>query len=297
MLVGGSPPEQLAITHRDDGGTEEVEFFGDHGLLFGCRHVPAGPVRAGLVVCPPILADFGANYQREVRLGRQLAAAGIVVQRFHPRGAGQSDGEGVDLTLDSMIEDTRAAVTRLRDRFPVDTVAVMGTRFGALAAVTVAAELGGAPVVLWEPTTEPRRYFREGLRARSVHQFKAGTGVTAGAAGPGEAEDPAAELARCGYIDLLGARVGGQLFHTPGDRDLATLMGLRPRPVLLLQLDQRDELRDEYRDLVDRWTAQGFAVTARCCPSEETWWFVHDRLTPVAAILDTTTDWLVARLP
>jgi alpha/beta superfamily hydrolase len=294
MLVGGSPPEQLAITHRDDGGAEEVEFFGDRGLLFGCRHVPPGPVRAGLVVCPPILADFGANYQREVRLGRQLAAAGIVVQRFHPRGAGQSDGDSVDLTLDSMIEDTRAAVTRLADRFPVETVAVMGTRFGALAAVAVAAELDGAPVVLWEPTTDPRRYFREGLRARSVHQFKAGTAGTAG--GTEEAEDPEAELARCGYIDLLGAPVGGPLFHTPGDRDLATLMGGRPRPVLLVQLDQREELRDEYRDLADRWTAHGISVTARCCPSEETWWFVHDRLAPAGAILDTTADWLIARL-
>ena len=287
MLVGGSPPEQLAITHRDDGGTEEVEFFGDRGLLFGCRHVPAGPVRAGLVVCPPILADFGANYQREVRLGRQLAAAGVVVQRFHPRGAGQSDGDGADLTLDSMIEDTMAAVTLSARAVARRAVAVMGTRFGALAAIAVAAGLDEAPVVLWEPTTDPRRYFREGLRARSVHQFKAGTAGR---------EDPEAELARCGFIDLLGAPVGGQLFHTPGDRDLATLMGRRPRPVLLVQLDQREELRDEYRGLVDRWTAQGFAVTARCCPSEETWWFVHDRLAPVAAILEATADWLVARL-
>jgi alpha/beta superfamily hydrolase len=290
MLVGGSPPEQLAITHRDDGGTEEVEFFGDRGLLFGCRHVPAGPVRAGLVVCPPILADFGANYQREVRLGRRLAAKGIVVQRFHPRGAGQSDGDGIDLTLESMIEDTRAAVTRLRDRFSVEAVAIMGTRFGALAAAAVAADIDGVPVVLWEPTTDPRRYFREGLRARTVHQFKAGTAGTAGA------EDPDVELARRGYIDLLGAPVGSQLFHTSGDCDLATLIGARPRPVLLVQLDEREELRDEYRDLADRWAARGFSVTARCCPSEETWWFVHDRLAPVGAILDTTADWLVARL-
>ncbi len=290
MLVGGSPPEQLAITHRDDGGTEEVEFFGDRGLLFGSRHVPAGPIRGGLVVCPPILADFGANYQREVRLGRRLASDGIVVQRFHPRGAGQSDGDAVDLTLDSMIEDTWAAVVRLRERFPLETVAVLGTRFGALAALAVAAELADAPVVLWEPTTDPRRYLREGLRARSVHQFKAGT---TGATDP---EDPEAELARRGFIDLLGAPVGRQLFDTPADRDLATLMGERPRPVLLVQLDQREELRDDYRNLVDRWTAQGFSVTARCCPSEETWWFVHDRLAPMTAILDTTADWLVDRL-
>jgi alpha/beta superfamily hydrolase len=288
MLVGGFPPEQLAITHRPDGATEEVEFFGEHGRVFGCRHVPAGRIRAGLVVCSPILSDFGANYQREVRLGRQLAGQGIVVQRFHPRGVGQSDGDAVDLTLDSMIEDARAATLRLRERYPVDTIAVLGTRFGGLAAAAVAGELDGAPVVLWEPTVSARRFFREGLRARSVHQLSAGT--TAG-------EDPEAELTRRGFIDVLGIPVGGPLFHTAAERDLAALMAGPPRPVLLLQLDERDELRDEYRALADRWTEGGFAVTAACCPSAETWWFVHDRLAPVAGILDATTDWLVAQLP
>jgi len=288
MLVGGSPPEQLAITHRPDGVTEEVEFFGDHGRVFSCRHVPAGQIRAGLVVCSPILSDFGANYQREVRLGRHLAGHGIVVQRFHPRGAGQSDGDAVDLTLDSIVEDARAAVARLRERFPVDTIALLGTRFGALAAASVAAELDGAPVVLWEPAVRPRRFFREGLRARSVHQLSAGT--TGG-------EDPEVELAHRGFIDLLGIPVGGPLFNTPAERDVSALMGGQPRPVLLLQLDERDELRDEYRAIADRWTEGGFAVTAACCRSSETWWYVHDRLAPVGTILDVTTDWLVAQLP
>ena len=142
----------------------------------GAATCPPARSRAGLVVCPPILADFGANYQREVRLGRQLAAAGVVVQRFHPRGAGQSDGDGVDLTLDSMIEDAMAAVTQLRERSPVETVAVAGHPLRRPGRERRRAPSStSAPVVLWEPTTDPRRYFREGLRARSVHQFKAGT--------------------------------------------------------------------------------------------------------------------------
>ena len=74
--AGGSRQDQPVVMRRDDGGHDEVEFFGDGELLFGCRHVPAGDVRAGLVVCPSILSDSGANYQREVRLGRQLAGPG-----------------------------------------------------------------------------------------------------------------------------------------------------------------------------------------------------------------------------
>jgi hypothetical protein len=288
MLVGGRPAARSAVTHRDDGGTEEVEFFGEDALLFGCRHVPAGDVRAGVVVCSSILSDFGANYQREVRLGRRLAADGIVVQRFHPRGVGQSDGDGTDLTLASMTQDAQLAVAHLRERFDVDVIALLGTRFGALSASAVAAELDGAPVVLWEPTVDPRRFIREGLRARSVHQLKRG--------GAGS-EDPETELARCGYVDLLGLPVGRDLFATPGGNGLAPRLGERPRPVLLVQFDQRDELRDEYRELAEQWSAEGLSVTTRCCPCDEAWWFVPDRLAPMAEVLDTTVDWLLAQVP
>jgi hypothetical protein len=287
MLVGGRPAARSAVTHRHGGGTEEVEFFGPDALLFGCRHVPAGEIRAGLVVCSPILSDFGANYQREVRLGRRLADAGVVVQRFHPRGVGQSDGDGAELTLDSMIEDATAAAAALRERFDVGFVAFLGTRFGALAAAAVAASLDDAPVALWEPTVDPRRFLREGLRARSVHQLRRG-------AEP--AEDPEAELARCGYIDLIGLPVGPGLYATPRDRDLRAQLGPRPRPVLLVQLEQREDLRDEYASLVEKWGADGFSVTARCCPTDEAWWFVPDRLAPVGDVLDTTSAWLLERL-
>ena len=286
MQAGGSRQDQPVVMRRDDGGHDEVEFFGDDELLFGCRHVPEGDVRAGLVVCPSILSDFGANYQREVRLGRQLAAAGIVVQRFHPRGTGHSDGDGSDLTLDSLVDDARAAVALLRERCPVETVMLLGTRFGALVAGAIAAELDDAPVVLWEPTTDPRRFLREGLRARAVHLVR-----QAGS----EREDPEVELERQGFVDLLGVPVGRGLFETPAGRDLGSQMGDRPRPVLLVQMDQRDDLRAEYVDLVDRWTELGFAVTAQCCPCDETWWYVHDRLAPAAHLLDVTTEWLVAR--
>jgi pimeloyl-ACP methyl ester carboxylesterase len=274
------------VLRRDDGGHDEVEFFGGAERLFGCRHVPPGPARAGLVVCPPILSDFGANYQREVRLGRQLAGAGIAVQRYHPRGTGQSDGQAAELTLDSLIEDGRAAVTRLRECTGVDSVTLLGTRFGALTAAALAAELDGASVVLWEPVTDPRRYLREGLRARAVHRV--------GRDGS-ERGDPEAELARRGFVDVLGVPVGRELFATPAERTLDAELGDRVRAVLLVQMDERDELRPEYEHLARRWAECGLDVTTRRCPCEESWWYVHDRLAPVADLLDVTAGWVLDR--
>ena len=116
----------------------------DEALLFGCLHIPAGEVRGGLVICSPILADFGANYQREVNLARHLAADGVAVQRFHPRGTGHSDGDAADLTLQSLIDDATQAFAHLRDRLPGRTIAVLGTRFSALVATRVAGARGGA---------------------------------------------------------------------------------------------------------------------------------------------------------
>ncbi|MGH8773889.1 MAG: hypothetical protein ACRDWI_01530 [Jiangellaceae bacterium] len=279
------PPVRAERVDAELGIREEVEFF-DAGAvrLFGCRHLPLGAVLGGLVICSPILSDFGANYSREVRLARRLATAGVAVQRFHPRGTGQSDGDRLDLTFDTLVADSAAAVVRLREAVDVPAVALLGTRFSALAAAAVGRDLPGAPIALWEPTTEPGRFFRDGFRARSVHHLRRG------AAGI----DPAAELAAQGYVDLLGIPVSRALVETPAHHDLLTEMGDGPRPVLLVQFEAGSDLTRPYREAVARWTAAGFPVTARLCPTDETWWFVHDRLAPVEAVLDPTADWLLA---
>src|SRR4030095_10645519 len=73
--VGGSTTSRPAVARRIDsalGVVEEVEFFGAPEPLFGCRPLPGdGAGRdLGLVVCSPVLCDFGANYRREVTLAR-----------------------------------------------------------------------------------------------------------------------------------------------------------------------------------------------------------------------------------
>jgi alpha/beta superfamily hydrolase len=285
MIAAGSPPESQAVMVRDDGGTEEVAFLGDEALLFGCLHIPAGEVRGGLVICSPILADFGANYQREVNLARHLAADGVAVQRFHPRGTGHSDGDAADLTLQSLIDDATQAFAHLRDRLPGRTIAVLGTRFSALVATRVAGA-HGQPLVLWEPVTDPQRYIKEGLRARAVNAMRSGV----------QPEEPADELARRGFVDLLGIPVGRELLGTASDVGLAAELGEQPCPVLLVQLDQRDELRDDYVALREQLQSRRCDVTAHCFPLAESWWFVHDRLAPTEAVVEATVRWLLARL-
>ena len=84
----------LEILGSGPDGHEEIEFFGETESLFGCRHMPASTdASAGVVICSPLFTDATVNSHREMRVGRWLARAGIVAQRFHYRGTGESDGD------------------------------------------------------------------------------------------------------------------------------------------------------------------------------------------------------------
>jgi alpha/beta superfamily hydrolase len=130
---------------------EEVELFGGPDLLFGCRHVPPIPATAGVVVCSPLPYGSGTVYLPDARLGRHLARAGIVAQRFHYRGTGHSDGDAAAITLDTMVEDARDALDHMRQRCGAENVGLVGVAAGATVAALLARDLPGAPVALWRP--------------------------------------------------------------------------------------------------------------------------------------------------
>jgi pimeloyl-ACP methyl ester carboxylesterase len=141
------------LRHGATSGTahEEVEFFGGPDLVFGCRHVPDAPPVAGVVVCSPLPYGAMSVYLPDARLGRHLARAGVVVQRFHYRGTGHSDGDPAAITLDTMADDAHGALAHLRDQCGVERVGLVGTAAGATVAALLARDLPGAPVALWRP--------------------------------------------------------------------------------------------------------------------------------------------------
>ncbi|HKE74813.1 MAG TPA: hypothetical protein VKB57_14425 [Acidimicrobiales bacterium] len=288
---GGRRLARAARAERVDRGLgirEEVEFFGAPERLFGCRHLPMDGPAAGaplaVVICPPVLADFGANYQREVRLARRLAAAGLPVQRFHPRGTGHSDGDRADLSFAALVDDCRAAVERLRETCGPAAVALVGSRLSALAAAVADGE-GGSPLVMWDPVPSLRSYLRGGLRARAVHRVgKVG-------AAP---EGPDDQRARTGYVDVLGIPVGPALLDAGDVPVLGEAVAGGPRPLLLVQFAP-GELTPPYAAAAAAWRERAIDVTAAVCPCDESWWFIPDRRAPADAVLDTTAAWLAAR--
>jgi pimeloyl-ACP methyl ester carboxylesterase len=293
-----SLPERAArwSTRVDEGRRirEELEFFGPTpSKLFGCLHAPLDRPFGGLVICSPVHAEFLKNYRREVDLARVLAGRGIAVQRFHYRGTGNSEGEAEEATFDSMCEDVAFAAERLVDKTGVTNLAFLGTRWGALTAAAAARNFPGVPLALWEPVTDPRRNFTQIYRAALIPELKEG--------GTRALDEPAIQqLERNGSLDILGYSIHWSQYENAVQHSLDGLLGEDPRPLLLVQISRRDELRGDHARLLSRLKESGFSIANRIVAGDETWWFASEP-SQVAVVsnglIDVTTRWLLDCLP
>jgi hypothetical protein len=297
-------------------GHEEIELFGETESMFGCRHMPAsGHTVAGVVVCSPLFGDADINAHREMRIGRWLARAGIAVQRFHYRGTGESDGDPARIGFASLVDDARRALAHLRESCDVERIGVLGTRMSALVAARVARDLEGAPLALWQPVVDPRRYLDDSVavltgRRRSEPGVLPGTAPPSSAPVPAAAEPPPAlgppepgttappraTSAATRAAAFLGSPLGRDLFDPGVIDNVVDAAGQRPRPVLLVQLHRRVGLAPEYRAAIGRWQARGCPVDVAYDPTEDDWWGVHEGWSPSDEVLTATASWLSSLL-
>lgn len=274
------------------GGTEQAFLFGPgEERMLGLLHRPAGDVRGALLILSPIEAELLQNYAREVHLARALTPRGIAVLRFHYRGAGNSDGESDRLTLDSMIEDGRAALEVLREAVGPAPVGFLGVRLGALAAAALTRACGAAPLAVWEPVTDGAGYFRELLRYRLMYELKRWT--------PDRPRPSTqallGDLKARGHVELFGFALHRPLHESLQGRRLEDELGDSAGPMLLLQMGGGDSLRPEHEKLATRLRARGVPVDDARVVGSTAWWFDKDEdVDP--ALTEATAQWLERRL-
>jgi alpha/beta superfamily hydrolase len=297
-------------------GHEEIEFFGAGEAMFGCRHMPAsGSASAGVVICSPVLTDAAVNHHREVRIGRWLARAGIAAQRFQYRGTGESDGDPSRLSFSSLIEDARSAAGHMREHCGVEQVGFLGSRVGGLVAARLARDFEGAPLALWQPVVDPRRYLDDCVAVLTGHPMF-DPNLVPGASHPGEAQvagppeprsatsapsapglaGPPAPTGAGRAAAFLGSPLGRELFDPSVIDNVVDAAGVRPRPVLLVQLHRRVGLAPEYRAAVGRWQARECTVDVAYDPTEDDWWTIHDGRSPSDEVLLATAAWMASQL-
>ncbi|MBZ5622361.1 MAG: alpha/beta hydrolase [Acidobacteriia bacterium] len=117
--------------------------------------------RMAAVVCHPHPLYGGTMHNKVVyRIARGLRRTGAVVLRFNFRGAGNSQGEHAHLAGE--IEDARAALAWLRDRYPALPFALAGFSFGARAITRLGCVMEGATWLMavgYPPSHGPTEYF------------------------------------------------------------------------------------------------------------------------------------------
>lgn len=99
--------------------------------------------REACLVCHPHPLYGGTMHNKVVyRLARGMRRAGAVVLRFNFRGVGRSAGEHGHLTGE--IEDARAALVWLRERYPDVPYSLAGFSFGSRVITRLGCETSGA---------------------------------------------------------------------------------------------------------------------------------------------------------
>jgi alpha/beta superfamily hydrolase len=292
--IGRDPSsESSAVSVSEDGFTELAEFRGPPGeRLFCYLHLPRSTPRGAVVVCSPLHGEFARNYRREVLLARALAEAGHAVLRFHYRFTGNSDGDGVHLTFDSMRADALAGIEWMTTEVPGVPLALVGTRWGSLVAASAAAEHPDVVLAFWEPLASASSFFKDAFLSRRVREVRRGVDR------PSTDQELEARLLAGDGVDVVAHRLEPALFRTSLDRTLEGELGSAARRVLAVQVGPTGSVRADLAKLAQRWEATGLHVDAIGLKGEETWWLVEERYDqqgekPVTLeLVELTKDWI-----
>ncbi len=136
-----------------------------HGTLKGNLHLPPECFAGGASAPAPgvtypamlLLHGLGGNRHEHgglfLKTAATLAQAGFIVLRVDFRGAGETGGSSLDLTIETQIQDANDAFQHLLEYKLVDPerVGVLGLSFGGLTAACLSGKRDDiAALVLWE---------------------------------------------------------------------------------------------------------------------------------------------------
>jgi hypothetical protein len=287
MRVDGAATWLSHVTRAaaDEGYAEHHGFFGSEAaVLAGTTVEPVGvAVSAGAVICPSICNDFIRNYRREVVLARAMAGRGVAVQRFHYRGTGNSSGDEADTSFDTMVEDACTAAETLAGSLEAAARWFVGTRFGAIVAAAAARRLQAPCLLLVDPASDGKSFFREGFRAGRVRDLKER------AADPVTTTKLLEELSRTGVVDVLGHRVDRVLYESSADRSAAAEIGSHLERVVVVQ--RGASLHQSSEAVVAAARDAGADVVALHVGDEHTkWWFLDEEEVPSAELVEAVLD-------
>lgn len=276
------------------GIVERARFFGSGDTqMFGMTYRPlSGDILGGVVMCPPLLAQFNAHYRRGTLLARALAGAGLAVHRFQYRGTGNSDGRIEQTTLDTLTEDTRQAEQALVDLIGTTPISFVGVSLGVYPAARGSDD--GNPLVLDSPPITGRSFFRKAFRSHAIAVMREG------ASDSPKTPEMIDQLLEHDNVSLLGFRLPRSLYVDLMERQLVDEIGLKPRPVLMVERNRSGELTGDGQKLLETLTSRSMEVEDLVLQKEDPFWYVDDsapeNVPEIAEGNSRMASWLVSRL-
>lgn len=147
---------------------EWIVFENQGEKLFGILHRPEkvdAEVPAVILLHGFASHKVGTN-RSHVHLANSLAASGVACFRFDFRGAGDSDGNLAQMSIDDLISDANAAIDYLETVPGVDPnrLGLMGSSLGGSIAVAVASKRASIKsLALWAPVASGMLWFQDWL--------------------------------------------------------------------------------------------------------------------------------------
>lgn len=134
-----NPYRRLNMTHSEI--REQIIIENEGQKIFGVMHRPLTKAP-----CPAVLICHGlgghkvGKHRLYVHLAHRLASIGIAALRIDFRGSGDSEGEFIDMTIESELSDALKALNYLQNDPSIDhdKIAIFGRSFGGVIAVLAA---------------------------------------------------------------------------------------------------------------------------------------------------------------
>jgi exosortase A-associated hydrolase 2 len=268
---------------------EEAFFFENQGdKLFCMIHFPPlqrrnanSCARVGFIFCHPFADEAFRTHRELVVYARRLAKDGFVVLRFDYRGCGDSSGDFENYTLESRISDIKRAMDVLKEKSGVESVGLLGLRFGGTLAATVATQDERVNhLILWAPIVDSARYFQFLQQSQMAHELGNFGRVISSRRAIAES------LANGGTFDLMANIISQQVYQELLSFDPWSTQTRCPEHVLIVGIEGDTTKPADLKRLKERYPASEFIMI-----KEKLFWFDKVYQAPMN-LYETTSQWL-----
>ena len=117
--------------------------------------------KTGVIICSPLGHEYLRFYKAISVLAKELSSAGFATFRFDYYGAGDSHGDETELDLSSSKTDLRLMIKEMKEGCGVDTVCLIGVRYGSLVSLASLDLVLLNALILWNPIFSGKEYLSD----------------------------------------------------------------------------------------------------------------------------------------